>query len=562
LIDETREVRPERGQSRTLRIDNLALVVSRLRASHNFGSLGERARIGHGGEKLPSLTAIQSLFSFSVTATTARVEQKPDSHAHRVHARFEALLHAALTSTAQDQKTGSAKSRSPAAAKTSGDSPRSNASARLPDLMKLNLRTAESTSPASKPLLHSGASGFLTRLLVFVGVLNLTLAVQAGKTPVAPTAPSALRATPLSSSQIKLNWRDNSCNELGFIIQHSASMSGLWSQRATASKNIITYTDSGLTLGLTPSTTSYHRICAYNSRVASTNSLPALATLSTTTPCSYTLSGPSASPSYSVASGPFTVTTTTSCTWTPSSTATWLTCTPASGTGSGAVSWSVTANPITRARTGTLTIAGQSFNATQGAMPCTCSTSPTSYARNYNGGNGAVTVTPGACSPCSASSSAITTTSSGNGNDSGIAAYSVATNTTSSIRRGTMTIAGQTLTVTQDVAPAPCSYALSPSSAIPSYGAATSTLTATSDSTRSWTPSSSEPTWLTGLSGQRHWFRPRYLVSDSQHQQQRVTEAKCLMTQNRPERTPSRAAGLPRRRMRSWPISLRGTEQR
>src|SRR6266540_5719612 len=83
LIDETREVRPERGQSRTLRIDNLALVVSRLRASHNFGSLGERARIGHGGEKLPSLTAIQSLFSFSVTATTARVEQKPDSHAHR-----------------------------------------------------------------------------------------------------------------------------------------------------------------------------------------------------------------------------------------------------------------------------------------------------------------------------------------------------------------------------------------------------------------------------------------------------------------------------------------------
>ena len=61
------------------------------------------------------------------------------------------------------------------------------------------------------------------------------------------------------------------------------------------------------------------------------------------------------------------------CAWTGvSNNTSWLTVTSgASGSGTGTVAFSATANPNTSARTGTITIAGQTFTVNQAAAACT-----------------------------------------------------------------------------------------------------------------------------------------------------------------------------------------------
>jgi Putative Ig domain/N-acetylmuramoyl-L-alanine amidase/Fibronectin type III domain len=76
----------------------------------------------------------------------------------------------------------------------------------------------------------------------------------------APTAPANLAATPLSTTQIKLTWTDNSTNETGFKLERAASSSGPWTLTATLGANITSYTNSGLTA----STIYYYRVYAYH----------------------------------------------------------------------------------------------------------------------------------------------------------------------------------------------------------------------------------------------------------------------------------------------------------
>jgi hypothetical protein len=75
-----------------------------------------------------------------------------------------------------------------------------------------------------------------------------------------PSAPSNLSATPISSTQINLSWRDNANNETGFKIERRIG-GGSYSQIATLGANVTSYQDTGLT----PNTTYYYRIRAYNS---------------------------------------------------------------------------------------------------------------------------------------------------------------------------------------------------------------------------------------------------------------------------------------------------------
>ncbi len=73
----------------------------------------------------------------------------------------------------------------------------------------------------------------------------------------APTAPSGLGATAVSSSQINLSWTDNSTNETAFEIDratNSSFTSGLTT--ATVSSNVTSYSSTGLTEG----TTYYYRV--------------------------------------------------------------------------------------------------------------------------------------------------------------------------------------------------------------------------------------------------------------------------------------------------------------
>ena len=82
---------------------------------------------------------------------------------------------------------------------------------------------------------------------------------------------------------------------------------------------------------------------------------------------------------------------------------------------------------------------------------CTYSISPTSASVAAGGGSGSVTVTAGTgCAWTAVSNSGfITVTSGSSGSGNGTVNYSVAANTGSASRNGTITIAGQTFTVTQ-----------------------------------------------------------------------------------------------------------------
>ncbi|NLX90404.1 MAG: hypothetical protein GXZ07_02240 [Firmicutes bacterium] len=79
-------------------------------------------------------------------------------------------------------------------------------------------------------------------------------------TGVVPAAPSDLAAEAVSRSQITLSWKDNSDNETGFKIERRTS-GGSYVQIATLGANKRSYTDTGLS----PNTSYYYRVRAYNS---------------------------------------------------------------------------------------------------------------------------------------------------------------------------------------------------------------------------------------------------------------------------------------------------------
>jgi hypothetical protein len=128
----------------------------------------------------------------------------------------------------------------------------------------------------------------------------------------------------------------------------------------------------------------------------------------------------------------------------------------ASGTGNGTVGFSVPTNPNTAPRTGTLTIAGQIFTVTQAAN-CSYNLSPASRTVNGGGETASFTVSTAAGCGWTAQSSAgwITTSSSGTG--SGSVSFTVGLNIGVASRTGTITVGGQTFTVTQNslVLPSP-----------------------------------------------------------------------------------------------------------
>ncbi|MEW6026546.1 MAG: fibronectin type III domain-containing protein [Planctomycetota bacterium] len=75
-----------------------------------------------------------------------------------------------------------------------------------------------------------------------------------------PSAPSGLNATAASSSQINLNWADNSSNESGFKLERSDNGGATYPTTYTLSAGATTYSNTGLN----PATTYYYRVLAYN----------------------------------------------------------------------------------------------------------------------------------------------------------------------------------------------------------------------------------------------------------------------------------------------------------
>jgi hypothetical protein len=91
-----------------------------------------------------------------------------------------------------------------------------------------------------------------------------------------------------------------------------------------------------------------------------------LITVTGSTGCSYSINPTSRSFAAAGGSGSVAITTTAGCAWEASSNDSWLTVTPpTSGTGSGTVNFTVAANNTGINRSGTLTVAGQTFTVTQ-----------------------------------------------------------------------------------------------------------------------------------------------------------------------------------------------------
>ena len=191
------------------------------------------------------------------------------------------------------------------------------------------------------------------------------------------------------------------------------------------------------------------------------------------------------------------VTVTAGCVWTATSQAPWITvASGASGNGSGGVNLDVALNTGAQ-RTGTATVAGLTFTVTQ-AVGCTYSVQPAQISLGAGGGPSSTSVTTGEDCGWTASSQVpwITISSGAAGSGDGTVGIDVAANS-SPQRTGTLTVAGQTVTVSQASG---CTYGIVPTAqSIGSGGGFGSTLVSTSEGC-AWT-ASSNVSWITITSG-------------------------------------------------------------
>ena len=146
----------------------------------------------------------------------------------------------------------------------------------------LTVNVSSTTVASTYSLTVTGTNGSLTR--------STTVGLTVLATPPAPpAAPSSLTATAVSSSQINLAWMDNAANEEGFKIERSTDGMN-FSPLVTVGANVTGYSDTGLS----PSTTYYYQVYAYNAAGNSGHSNTANATTQGAAPGDFSLS---ASPS-------------------------------------------------------------------------------------------------------------------------------------------------------------------------------------------------------------------------------------------------------------------------
>ena len=79
-------------------------------------------------------------------------------------------------------------------------------------------------------------------------------------------AATNLTATAVSSSQINLNWTDNTNQETGYKIDRKIGSSGSWVEIATVAANVTSYSNTGLSAN----TTYYYRVRAYSNSTTTT----------------------------------------------------------------------------------------------------------------------------------------------------------------------------------------------------------------------------------------------------------------------------------------------------
>jgi hypothetical protein len=169
----------------------------------------------------------------------------------------------------------------------------------------------------------------------------------------------------------------------------------------------------------------------------------------TSTPQSFTANG---------GNGAVSIATARDCTWTIATTANWLTLGgDRSGQGEASISYTVAANPVPTARSGSIVVGSQTVAVNQAAAPCTYSLDRAADTVGPAGGTLSVRVTTlSGCGWTAASrESWIAITSGQNGNASGTVGLSVAANTGTAARVGVVNVGGQSYAVNQSATPPP-----------------------------------------------------------------------------------------------------------
>ena len=159
-------------------------------------------------------------------------------------------------------------------------------------------------------------------------------------------------------------------------------------------------------------------------------------------------------------------------------------------------------NTSSSSRTGTISVSGASapFTVTQSALSCNYSISPTSATIGAGGGSAVTNISaPSGCAwTASSNASWISITSGSSGSGNGTVNLSVASNATASQRVGTVTIGGQTFTVTQG-GQSSCTYSVPTYQFIVSDGGYT-TIPVTASAGCPWT-AVNDSNWMIITSG-------------------------------------------------------------
>jgi hypothetical protein len=232
----------------------------------------------------------------------------------------------------------------------------------------------------------------------------------------------------------------------------------------------------------------------YTFSSGSISSVPALACQYTVTP--QTIDFPVAGGVQTV-----TVTTGTTCQWSAVANNPWITVTPATFTGPGTATITVGANSTGAEQIGTATIAGLAVNVTQdGPVVCTFTVAPLALAFPSTGGPAQginVTASAPTCVWTAASTLGWLTLSETGGTGSGTVLATALPNAGNTNLMGNITVAGQTVAVSEAATNA-CSFSVAPSSLlfISNGGSSTLTLSASSP-TCQWTASFvGGPSWI------------------------------------------------------------------
>jgi hypothetical protein len=196
------------------------------------------------------------------------------------------------------------------------------------------------------------------------------------------------------------------------------------------------------------------------------------------------------------------------CAWTAATDASWIAfTTPVAGSGDGSVGVSITPHRGDERRVGTIAIGTQRVTVTQEppapASGCVYSISSASQGVLPSGGaevSASVTVASGCAWTASSSVAWITVVAGASGTGNGVVTFSAAANP-GGVRAGTVTVAGQTFTVTQAAATTgSCSYAIGASAASIGAPGGTGTVPVSAGTGCAWT-ARSNANWVTVTSG-------------------------------------------------------------